>query len=75
MGDMLVSLWSIMANFGFDSNGLATKISNIIAVDPETGDYTGSLAPLAEVPLVGTVILLFADIGAAAGNATETTIS
>ena len=40
MGDMLVSMWSIMANFGFDTADLANKIANIIAKD-ENGDYTG----------------------------------
>ena len=37
MGDMLVSLWSIMANFGFETDELARKVSNIIAKD-ENGD-------------------------------------
>ncbi len=74
MGDMLVSLWSIMANFGFDTGDLANKIGNIIAKDQD-GDYTGVLAPIAEVPLVGTIIGLFADIGGSAGQATPTTIS
>jgi hypothetical protein len=74
MGDMLVSLWSIMANFGFDTGDLANKIGNIIAKDQD-GDYTGVLAPVAEVPLVGTIIGLFADIGSSAGQATPTTIS
>lgn len=74
MGDMLVSLWSIMANFGFDSVDLANKIGSIIAVD-ENGNYTGTLAPLAEVPLIGSIILLFADIGNSAGQATPTTIA
>lgn len=74
MGDMLVSLWSIMANFGFDTGDLANKIANIIAVD-ENGDYTGVLAPIAELPLIGQIILLFADIGNSAGQATPTTIA
>ena len=50
MGDMLVSLWSIMANFGFDTGDLANKIGNIIAVDND-GNYTGTLAPVAEIVL------------------------
>ena len=74
MGDMLVSLWSIMANFGFDTGDLANKIGNIIAKD-NNGNYTGTLAPVAEIPLVGTIIGLFADIGSSAGQATPTTIS
>jgi hypothetical protein len=74
MGDMLVSMWSIMANFGFDTADLANKIANIIAKD-ENGNYTGTLAPVAEIPLIGTVIGLFADIGNASGQATPTTIS
>ena len=74
MGDMLVSLWSIMANFGFDTRDLADKIGNIIATD-ENGKYTGTLAPVADIPLIGTVIGLFADIGNASGQATPTTIS
>ncbi|MBQ4103352.1 MAG: hypothetical protein IJC90_02710 [Clostridia bacterium] len=74
MGDMLVSMWSIMANFGFDTADLANKIANIIAKD-ENGNYTGVLAPVAEIPLIGTVIGLFADIGNASGQATPTTIS
>ena len=49
MGDMLVSLWSIMANFGFDTGDLANKIGNIIAKDNE-GNFTGTLAPIAEFP-------------------------
>jgi hypothetical protein len=73
MGDMLVSLWSIMANFGFDTGDLANKIGNIIAKSDE--GYTGTLAPVAEIPLIGTVIGLFADIGSSAGQATPTTIS
>ncbi len=74
MGDMLVSLWSIMANFGFDTGDLANKIGSIIAKD-ENGDYTGTLAPVAEIPLVGSIIGIFADIGSSAGQATPTTIS
>ncbi len=74
MGDMLVSLWSIMANFGFDTQDLANKIGNIIAKDKDE-NYTGTLAPIAEIPLIGTVIGLFADIGSSAGQATPTTIS
>ena len=74
MGDMLVSLWSIMANFGFDTGDLANKIGSIIAKD-ENGNYTGTLAPVAEIPLVGSIIGMFADIGSSAGQATPTTIS
>ena len=74
MGDMLVSMWSIMANFGFDTADLANKIANIIAKD-ENDNYTGTLAPVAQIPLVGTIIGLFADIGSSAGQATPTTIS
>lgn len=74
MGDMLVSLWSIMANFGFDTGDLANKIGSIIAKDGDN-NYTGTLAPIAEIPLIGTVIGLFADIGSSAGQATPTTIS
>ena len=74
MGDMLVSLWSIMANFGFDTGDLANKIGNIIAKDKDE-NYTGLLAPIAEVPIIGTVIGLFAEIGSSAGQATPTTIS
>jgi hypothetical protein len=73
MGDMLVSMWSIMANFGFDTADLANKIANIIAKD-ENGNYTGTLAPVAEIPLIGGIIGIFADIGEAAGKV-ETTIS
>ncbi|MBR2876154.1 MAG: hypothetical protein IKC01_03370 [Clostridia bacterium] len=74
MGDMLVSIWSILANFGMDTGDIANKIGSIIAVD-EKGDYTGTLAPLAEVPLVGSIILLFADIGNSAGQSGPTTIA
>ncbi len=74
MGDMLVSLWSIMANFGFDTQDLANKIGNIIAKDKDE-NYTGTLAPIAEIPLIGDIIGLFADIGSSAGQATPTTIS
>ena len=74
MGDMLVSLWSIMANFGFDTGDLANKIGSIIAKD-ENGNYTGTLARIAEIPLVGSIIGMFADIGSSAGQATPTTIS
>ncbi|MBR6551765.1 MAG: hypothetical protein IKT89_02875 [Clostridia bacterium] len=75
MGDMLVSMWSIMANFGFDTADLANKIANIIAKD-ENGSYTGTLAPVAEIPIIGELILgTFADIGNAAGQAIPTTIS
>lgn len=74
MGDMLVSMWSIMANFGFDTADLANKIANIIAKD-ENGDYTGTLAPVADIPLIGSIIGIFADIGNSAGQATPTTIS
>ncbi len=74
MGDMLVSLWSIMANFGFDTQDLADKIGNIIAKD-ENENYTGTLAPVADIPLIGTVIGLFAEIGNSAGQVTPPTIS
>lgn len=74
MGDMLVSLWSIMANFGFDTQDLANKIGSIIAKDKDE-NYTGTLAPIAEIPLVGDIIGLFAEIGSSAGQATPTTIS
>lgn len=74
MGDMLVSLWSIMANFGFDTGDLANKIGNIIAKDSDD-NYTGTLAPIAEIPLIGDIIGIFADIGSSAGQATPTTIS
>jgi hypothetical protein len=74
MGDMLVSLWSIMANFGFDTGDLANKIGNIIAKD-NNGNYTGTLAPVADIPLIGTVIGLFAEIGNSAGQVTPPTIS
>ncbi len=74
MGDMLVSLWSIMANFGFDTQDLANKIGNIIAKD-ENEKYTGTLAPVADIPLIGTVIGLFAEIGNSAGQVTPPTIS
>lgn len=73
MGDMLVSMWSIMANFGFDTGDLANKIGNIIAKGED--GYTGTLAPVAEIPLIGEIIGLFADIGSSAGQATPTTIS
>lgn len=72
MGDMLVSLWSIMANFGFDTADLADKIANIIAKD-ENGSYVGTLAPVVDIPLIGTVIGLFADIGSSAGKVPPTT--
>ncbi len=74
MGDMLVSLWSIMANFGFDTQDLANKIGSIIAKDKDE-NYTGTLAPIAEIPLIGDIIGLFAEIGSSAGQATPTTIS
>ena len=73
MGDMLVSMWSIMANFGFNTDELAKKIASILAKD-ENEKYTGTLAPVAEIPLIGGIIGIFADIGDAAGRA-ETTIS
>ncbi len=74
MGDMLISLWSILANFGMDTGTLANKIGNIIAED-EDGNITGTLAPIAELPLIGDVILIFAQIGDAAGQAVPTTIA
>ncbi len=74
MGDMLVSLWSIMANFGFDTQDLANKIGNIIAKD-ENEKYTGTLAPVADIPLIGEIIGLFAEIGNSAGQVTPPTIS
>ena len=74
MGDMLVSLWSIMANFGFETDELARKISNIIGTD-EDGNYTGTLAPVADIPIVGMVIGLFAEFGSSAGQVTPPTVS
>ena len=74
MGDMLVSLWSIMANFGFETDELARKVSNIIAKD-ENGDYTGTLAPVADIPIVGMAISLFAEFGSTAGQVTPPTVS
>ena len=59
---------------GFETDELARKISNIIGTD-EDGNYTGTLAPVADIPIVGMAISLFAEFGSTAGQVTPPTVS
>lgn len=62
---MLESIWTVLGNFGLDLSEIANAMANLFAavVDAETGEvvgYSGSLAALADVPVVGEILKAFA---------------
>lgn len=64
---MLDSIWQLLANYGLDIGEIANGISSLFSVT-ETTDadgnvvevYGGSLAALADFPIIGVVLKAFA---------------
>lgn len=65
---MLESIWQVLGNYGLDLSEIATSMSGLFTattvVDPETQEesvvYGGTLAALADVPVVGDILKAFA---------------
>ena len=52
---MLDSVWQLLANFGLDTEEIATSLAELIKIDAE-GNATGSLAALVDFPIVGVLV-------------------
>lgn len=62
---MLQSIWAVLGNFGLDLSEIAAAMAKLFApVVNEAGEvtgYTGSLAQLADIPVVGDILKAFAN--------------
>lgn len=64
---MLDSIWQLLANYGLDTGEIADGISSLFSVTTTTDAegnvvevYGGSLAALADFPIVGMILKAFA---------------
>jgi hypothetical protein len=64
---MLDSIWQLLANYGLDTGEIADGISSLFTVTETTDaegnvvtEYGGSLAALADFPIIGMVLQAFA---------------
>lgn len=65
---MLDSIWQLLANYGLDVGEIAGGINSLIEVDAEGNVVGGSLAALADFPIIGMVLKAFASFAPAAGD-------
>ncbi len=65
---MLDSIWQLLANYGLDVGEIAGGINSLIEVDAEGNVVGGSLAALADFPIIGMVLKAFASFAPAAGE-------
>lgn len=78
---MLDSIWALLGNYGLDLQEISTAIHSLFGTTPAVTDaegnviqeagYTGSLAALADFPLIGMILNLFAGFA----PAVETTLN
>lgn len=64
---MLDSIWQLLANYGLDTGEIASGISGLFSITTTTDAegntvevYGGSLAALADFPIIGAVLKAFA---------------
>ena len=64
---MLDSIWQLLANYGLDTGDIADGISSLFSVTETTDaegnvvtEYGGTLGALADFPLVGMILQVFA---------------
>ena len=57
---MLDSIWQLLVNFGLDTKEIADGIGSLIKLDEAGNVVGGDLAALADFPLVGMILKLFA---------------
>lgn len=64
---MLDSIWQLLANYGLDTGEIADGISSLFSITTTTDadgnvieTYGGSLAALADFPIIGMVLKVFA---------------
>ena len=73
---MLDSIWQLLANYGLDTQEIADGIHSLIkpVVDAEgtVVGYEGTLAALADFPIIGSVLKGFADFAPEIAETTET---
>lgn len=69
---MLDSIWQLLANYGLDTEEIAGGIGSLFKIVEETDaegkvttTYEGSLAALADFPLIGMVLKAFASFAPA----------
>lgn len=69
---MLESIWQLLANYGLDTGEIAGGISSLFQITTTTNaegvvveEYSGSLAALADFPVIGTVLKAFASFAPA----------
>ena len=69
---MLDSIWQLLANYGLDTGEIADGIGSLFTVTETTGpdgetvtEYGGSLAALADFPIIGMVLQAFASFSPA----------
>ena len=73
---MLNSIWQLLANYGLDTKEIADAIHSLIepVVDAEgvVVGYEGTLAAIADFPIIGDILKGFADFAPAIAETTET---
>lgn len=73
---MLDSIWQLLANYGLDVQEIADGIHSLMepVVDAEGNvvGYEGTLAALADFPIIGSVLKGFADFAPSIADTTET---
>ena len=62
---MLDSIWQLLANYGLDTGEIAGGIGSLFQVDAEGNVVGGSLAALADFPIIGAVLKAFASFAPA----------
>ena len=69
---MLESIWQLLANYGLDTKEIADGIGSLFSITTTTDangnvveSYEGSLAALADFPLIGMVLKAFASFAPA----------
>ena len=65
---MLESIWQLLANYGLDVSEIANGINSLFQVDAEGNVVGGSLAALADFPIIGMVLKAFASFAPAASE-------
>ena len=66
---MLESIWTVLGNYGLDLSEIADAMSGLFAAVVEDGEvvgYSGTLAALADVPVVGEILKAFASFAPSA---------
>lgn len=65
---MLESIWQLLANFGLDIGEIADGINSLFQVDAEGNVVGGSLAALADFPIIGMILKAFASFAPVVGE-------